>query len=54
MNFAAVNASPVVIVLSSISGSSSISGDGGDGIGSDGTSSCGSSSKTLTWTGNNK
>ena len=46
--FAAVKASLVII---SSSTSSSSGGGGGDGSGSDSTSSCGSSSKILTWTG---
>ena len=47
VNFAAAKASHVVIISSS---TSSNSGGGGDGSGSDSTSSCGKSSKILTWT----
>ena len=48
VDFAAAKASRVLIIPSSISSSS---GGGDDGSGSDSASSCGSSSKILTWTG---
>ena len=55
MDFAAVKASPVIISSSSsISNSRSCGGGGGDVSGSDSTSNCGSSSKILNWTGENK
>ena len=47
VDFAAAKASHVVSISSS---TSSNSGGGGDGSGSDSTSSCGKSSKILTWT----
>ena len=48
VNFAAAKASHVVIISSSTSSNSG--GGGGDGSGSDSASSCGKSSKILTWT----
>ena len=51
VDIAAVKVSLVIISSSTSSSSSSSGGSGGNGSGSYSTSSCGSSSRILTWTG---